>query len=158
MLSKCCTQSVSKFGKPSSGHRTGKSQSSIPKKGSTKECSNHWIPTERSDADAEGPVLWSPDANNQLTGKVLNAGKDWGQKEKRASEDEIAGCHHQCNGHELGHSLGDGDGQGGLMCCSLWGHTELNTTRRLNNSLSEHTAVQMYTHKIWTVWKSKKIH
>ena len=117
-----------------------------------------WIFIGRTDAEAEAPVFWSPDANNQLTGKVLNAGKDWGQKEKRASEDEIAGCHHQCNGHELGHSLGDGDGQGGLMCCSLWGHTELNTTRRLNNSLSEHTAVQMYTHKIWTVWKSKKIH
>ena len=100
-----------------------------------------WVFIGKTDAEAEAPVFWSPDANNRLTGKVLSAGKDWGQKEKRASEDEIAGCHHQCNGHELGHSLGDGDGQGGLMCCSPWGHKELNTTRQLNNSLSEHTAV-----------------
>ena len=44
MLLKCCTQYASKFGKLSSGHRTGKAQSSIPisKKGSTKEHSNYW--------------------------------------------------------------------------------------------------------------------
>ena len=43
------------------------------------------------------------------------------QKEKRASEDEMAGWHHQCNGHELGQTLGDAEGQGGLACCSPWG-------------------------------------
>ena len=46
--------------------------------------------------------------------------KDWGQ-EKRASEDELAGWHHWCNGHELGQTLGDAEGQGGLACCSPWG-------------------------------------
>ena len=50
-----------------------------------------------------------------------DAGKDWGQKEKRASEDEMAGWHHWCNGHELGQPSGDGEGQGGLACCSPWG-------------------------------------
>ena len=38
------------------------------------------------------------------------------------SEDEMAGRHHQCNGHELGQTLGDGEGQGGLACCRPWGH------------------------------------
>ena len=53
-----------------------------------------------------------------LIGKVPDAGKDWGQKEKRGSEDEMGRCHHQCNEHELGQTLGDGEGQGDLACCS----------------------------------------
>ena len=44
------------------------------------------------------------------------------------TEDERAGQHHQCNGHELGQTLGDGDGQGGLVCCSPWGCKELYMT------------------------------
>ena len=80
------------------------------------------------------PVFWSSDANSLFIGKVPDAGKDWGQKEKMASEDEMAGWHHQCNGHELGQTLGDGEGQGGLACCSLWGHKESDTTRPLNNN------------------------
>ena len=63
-------------------------------------------------------VLWSSDVNSWLIGKVIDAGKDWGQKEKRASEVEMAGWHHWGNGHELGQTSGDGDGQGGLVCCS----------------------------------------
>ena len=38
--------------------------------------------------------------NRRLIGKVPDAGKDHGEKEKRVSEDEIAGWHHRCNGHE----------------------------------------------------------
>ena len=71
------------------------------------------------------PVFWSPNANSQLIGKVPDSGKDWGQKEKRASEDEMAGWHHQCNGHELGQAPGDGEGQRGLACCSPWSCTWL---------------------------------
>ena len=59
-----------------------------------------WILVGRTDAEA--PVFWPPDSNSWLIGKVPDTGKDWGQKEKRASEDEMAGWHHQCNGHELG--------------------------------------------------------
>ena len=36
------------------------------------------------------------------------------------SEDVTVGWHHQCNGHELGQTPGDGEGQGGLECCSPW--------------------------------------
>ena len=67
------------------------------------------------------PVFWSSDINSWLIGKVPDAGRDWGQKEKKASEDEMAGWHHRCNGHELGQTLGDGEGQEGLVCCSSWG-------------------------------------
>ena len=41
---------------------------------------------------------------------------------KRMSDDEMAGWHRQFNGHELGQTCGDGEGQGGLVCCSPWGH------------------------------------
>ena len=78
-----------------------------------------WIPFGRTDAEA--PVVWSSDANSQFTGKVPDAGKDWGQKEKRASEDEMAEWHHRCNVHEFGQTSGDSEGQGVLVCCSPWG-------------------------------------
>ena len=58
-----------------------------------------WILVGRTDAEAEALVFWPSDANCWLVRKVTDAGKDWGQKEKRASEDEMAGWHHQCNGH-----------------------------------------------------------
>ena len=80
--------------------------------------------------DAEAPVFWSSDVHRRL----IDAGKDWGQKEKRASEDETAGQHHWCNEHELGQILWDGEGQGGLVCCSPWGHKELDMNGWLNNN------------------------
>ena len=48
------------------------------------------------------------------------------------TEDEMVGWHHQLNGHEFGKTLGVGDEQGGLACCSPWGHKELDTTEQLN--------------------------
>ena len=49
------------------------------------------------------------------------------------TEDETVGWHHQLNGHELlGQTTGDGEGQGSLACCSLWGCKESDTTERLN--------------------------
>ena len=53
-----------------------------------------WIFTRRTDVEAEAPVFWSSDENRQLIGKVYDTGKDWGQKEKRASEDETVGWQH----------------------------------------------------------------
>ena len=78
--------------------------------------------------------IWSPDVNSWLIDKVPDAGKDWGQKEKRTSEDEMTGWHHWGNGHELGQTLGDGEGPTGPACCSPWGHKELDTTGWLNNN------------------------
>ena len=64
--------------------------------------------------DAEAPILWPPDAKNWLIGKDPDAGKDWGQKEKGVTEDEMVGWHHGLNGHEFEQTLGDGEGHRSL--------------------------------------------
>ena len=69
-----------------------------------------------------------------LTGKDPNDGKDWRQKKKMVTEDQMVGWDHQFNGHELWQTLGDGEGQGSLACCSPWGHEEWNTTWILNSN------------------------
>ena len=91
-----------------------------------------WIFIGRTDAEAETPILCSPDAKNWLVGKDLDAGKDWRQEKKGMTEDEIVGWYHWLNGHEFGQALGVGDGQGGLVCCSPWGRKESDTTEQLN--------------------------
>ena len=93
-----------------------------------------WILTGRTDAEAEAPVFCITDAKRWLIGKVPDAGKDWGLKGKRVSEDEMAKQHHQCNEHEVGQIPGHGEGQGGLVCCSPWCHKESDITGRLNNN------------------------
>ena len=93
-----------------------------------------WIFTGRTVAEAEAPVFWSSHVNRQLNGKVPDAGRDWGQNEKRASRDEMAGWHHWCNEHEFGQIPAEGEGQGSLACCSPWGCKELDTTGWLNNN------------------------
>ena len=60
-----------------------------------------WIFTGRTDAEAETPILWLPDAKNWLTRKDPDAGIDWGQEEKGTAENEMVGWHHQLNGHEF---------------------------------------------------------
>ena len=90
-----------------------------------------WILIGRTDED-EAPVFWSPDANSQLIGKVPDAGKDWEQK--KASEGEMAGWHHWCNGHEPGQTLEDSEGQGGLACCNPWSPNVSNMAVELNTA------------------------
>ena len=46
-----------------------------------------WVLIGRTDAEAEAPILWPPDAKNQLTGQDPDAGKDWRQEEKGTTED-----------------------------------------------------------------------
>ena len=91
-----------------------------------------WIFIGRTDAEAETPILWPPDAQSWLIWKDPDARKDWGQEEKGTIEDEMAGWHHRLNGHEFEWSLGVGDRQGGLVCCDSWGHKESDTTEWLN--------------------------
>ena len=52
--------------------------------------------------------------------KTPDAGKDLGQEVKGTTEDEMAGWHHQLNGHGFGWTRGVGDGQGGLACSGSW--------------------------------------
>ena len=86
----------------------------------------------RTDTAAETPILWPPGAKTWLIGKDPDAGKDWSQEEKGMTEDEMIGWHHQFDGHEFEQTLGVGEGQESLMCCSPWGCKELYTTEWLN--------------------------
>ena len=60
-----------------------------------------WVFIRRTDAEAETPILWPPDAKSWLTWEDTDAGKDWGQEGKGTTEDEMAGWHHRLNGHEI---------------------------------------------------------
>ena len=60
-----------------------------------------WIFIGKTDAEAETPILWPPDATKWLIGKDPDAGKDWRQEEKGTTEDEMVGWHHRLNGHDL---------------------------------------------------------
>ena len=94
-----------------------------------------WIFIGRTDAENETPILWPPDAKNWLIGKDHDAGQDWGQEEKGMTEDEMVGWHHWLNEHEFEQTLGVGDGQGNLACCSPWGGKDSDMTERLNKRI-----------------------
>ena len=51
------------------------------------------------------------------------------------TEDEMVGRHYRLNGHKFEQTLGDGEGQGSLACCSPWGHEESDMTEQLNNKI-----------------------
>ena len=55
----------------------------------------------RTDVEAEASILWPPHAKSLLIGKDPGAGRNWGQEEKGTTEDEMAGWHHQLDGHEF---------------------------------------------------------
>ena len=90
-----------------------------------------WKFTGRTDVEADAPILWPPVVKNWLIRIDADAGKDW-RKEKGTTEDEMVGWHHRLNGYEFEQAPGVGDGQGGLACCSPWGHKESDTTEWLN--------------------------
>ena len=59
-----------------------------------------WISIGRTDAEAEAPIFWPPDAKSQLIGKDADAGKDWRQEEKGMTEDKMVEWHHWLDAHE----------------------------------------------------------
>ena len=65
-----------------------------------------WVFTGRTDVEAETPILWPPDAKSWFIWNNPDAGKDWGQEEKRPTEDEMVRWHHRFNGHEFGWTPG----------------------------------------------------
>ena len=91
-----------------------------------------WLFTRRTDVEAETPIFWPPHVKSSLIGKDPDAGKHWGEEEKGMTEDEMVAWHHQLNGDGFGYTPGVGDGHGGLVYCSSWGHKELDTTEWLN--------------------------
>ena len=77
-----------------------------------------WIFIGRTDAEAETPLLWPPDAKSRLIAKDPDSEKDWGQKEKGVTEGEMVGWYHLLNEHESEQTPGDSKGQESLECCS----------------------------------------
>ena len=53
----------------------------------------------------------------------------------KATEGEMLGWHHRFNGHEFEQTLGDGEGQGSLVCCSPWGRKESEMTEQLKSNM-----------------------
>jgi len=98
----------------------------VPSKGD-----QSWVFFGRTDAKAETPIFWPPQAKSWLIGKDSDAGKDWGQEEKGTTEDEMVGWHHRLIGHGFEWTPEVGDGQGGLACCGSWGRKESDTTEQL---------------------------
>ena len=94
---------------------------------------NHsWILIERTDAEAETPILRPPDVKNWLIGKDPDTGKDWRQEEKGMTEDKMVGWHHRLDGYEFEQALGIDEGQGSLVCCTPWGHKKWGLNEQLN--------------------------
>ena len=155
MLWKCCTQYVSKFGKLSSGHRTGKAQFSLQSQGRAMPknvpaivqlCSFCMLVRLRSKSFKLGFSTWTE--NFQIYKLGLEK-----------AEDQRSNCQHLLNQREIRASLlaqmvksppvmwetwvqsldwedrlEDGGWQESLACCSPWGHKESDTTGRLNNN------------------------
>ena len=86
-----------------------------------------WIFTGRTDTEAEAPIIGHLMWRVGSLEKDSAAGKDRKQKEKGMTEDEMVGWHHWLNGYEFEQTLGDGEGQRSLVCCTLWGLKESDT-------------------------------
>ena len=69
-----------------------------------------WVFIWRTDVEAKTPIVWPPHAKSWLTGKDSDAGRDWGQKEKGTTEDEMARWHYRLDGPEFEWTPGVGDG------------------------------------------------
>ena len=82
-----------------------------------------WLFTGRTDAEAGVPILWPPDVNDRLTGKDPDAGRDWGQEEKGATEDEMVDGVPDSMDTSLS-KLWRQWRTGKLACCHPWGHKE----------------------------------
>ena len=92
-----------------------------------------WIFTGRTNAEAL--ILWPLDAKNWLIRKDSDAAKDWRQKEKGTTEDEMVGWYHWLDRQEFEQAPEVGDGQGILVCCSAWvtkSQTQLSDWTELN--------------------------
>ena len=91
-----------------------------------------------------GHLMWRTDPLEKT-----DAGKDW--REKGMTEDEMVGWHHRLNRHEFDQAVGDGEGQGNLVCCSPWGsqgQMRLSDWITTMNCYIHHRAVLMPAHSM----------
>ena len=94
-----------------------------------------WIFIGRTDTEGEDPVVWPPNVKSQLTGKDIDAGKDWRQEEKGTTGDEMVGQHHWLNGMSLSKFWEMvKDREAWRAAVSPWGCKELDMTQQLNNN------------------------
>ena len=118
-----------------------------------------WVFIGRTDAEAETPTFWLPDVKNWLIGKDPDAGKDWRQEEKGATEDERVGWHHWIDGHASEQALGDDDGEYSLSCYGPWSLKESDMTEQLNNNKSAYSPSQyLYSRNIGLYLKIRSVH
>ena len=92
-----------------------------------------WIFIERTDAVTEAPIVWPRDVKSWLTGKEPDAGKDWRQKEKGATEEEMFGWNYWFDGHEFEQTPRGCKELESHGCYNPWGHKESDTTEQLSN-------------------------
>ena len=129
-----------------------------------------WVFIGRTNVEAETPILCLPEWRTLIwtwTSFDPDAGKDWRQEEKGTIEDEMVGWHHRLSGYEFELTLGIGNGQGGLVCCSPWGHrvghgwaTELESSWTRDQTYVPCTGRQIPTHCVTRevlhhIWKWK---
>ena len=72
----------------------------------------------KAEAEVETPIFWPPNAKKWLIWKDPETGKNWRQKEKGITEDEMVRWHHWLTGYEFEQAVGVGDGQSSLVCCN----------------------------------------
>ena len=159
----CCTQSPCPCGRPlltyiSAGDKqTLKDRSGSVAVGSLDPKGNQsWMFIGRTDAEAEAPILWPPDAKNWLIGKDPDAGKDWRQDEKGTTEDEMVGWHHRLDGHEFEQTPEDNEGQGGLACCSPGGRKGSDTTWWPNHSIEDFKDQGSRVKEFLLLWRTSR--
>ena len=109
--------------------------------------SQSWIFIGRTDAEAETPILWPPEVQSWLIRKDPDAGKEWRQEENRMTEYKMVDWHHWLNGHEFEQASGDGEEQGGLVCCGPRGHKEL-----LSHDCEDSNMVSKIFNYWWAFW------
>ena len=111
-----------------------------------------WIFIGRIDAKAKLQYFADTDSKSWLTGKDPDSGKDWGQEEEGATEDEMVGWYHQLNGHEQ--TPEDSEGQGSLAHCSTWGCKESDNLvteqqlKRYNTSVNKHKYMNVKEYRV----------
>ena len=112
-----------------------------------------WTFTGRTDAEAETPILWPPEAKSWLIWKDSDARKDWRQEEKGMTEDETVGWWMASRTWWtwVWVNSRSGDVWGNLECCSPWGCKESDTTERSNWTYPTRKKYFWWNKKKWTL-------
>ena len=117
-------------------------------------------PLDRKEINLKGDQLWIyigrneakapiPDLKSWYIGKDPDAGKDWRQEEKGTTEDEMVEWHHRLSWHRFEPTPGESEGQGSLICYSLWSRKESDATEQQGFTQNPHTETDWRASEIW---------